>query len=59
MLTTADEILAHWHTRLFHWNTRANPSVPDQIVTQRAETHRTAATGHAWVLQMELELGWR
>ena len=39
MLTTADDISAHWNTRLFHWNTRANPSVPDQIVTQRPETH--------------------
>eukprot|EP01043_Picozoa_sp_COSAG02_P078063 COSAG02_NODE_17394_length_1007_cov_1.250000_1_plen_201_part_00 len=52
MVTTADEILAHWNTdlhhpsfperwntRLFHWNTRASPSVPDQIVAQRPETH--------------------
>ena len=39
MSTTADELLAHWNTRLFQWNTRASPSVPDQIVTQRPETH--------------------
>ena len=39
MLTTADDSSAHWNTRLFQWNTRANPSVPDQIVTQRPETH--------------------
>ena len=32
-------LLAHWNTRLFHGNTRANPSVPDQIVAQRPETH--------------------
>ena len=39
MLTVADDISAHWNTRLFHWNTRANPSVPDQMCTQRPETH--------------------
>ena len=39
MSTTADELLAHWNTRLFQWNTRASPSVPDQIVTQRPESH--------------------
>ena len=39
MSTTADELLAHWNTRLFHWNTCANPSVPDQMCTQRPESH--------------------
>ena len=39
MLTDTDDISAHWNTRLFHWNTRANPSVPDQICTQRPESH--------------------
>jgi len=39
MLTAADDLLAHWNTRLFHWNTCANPSFPDQIVAQRPETH--------------------
>ena len=39
MLTDTDDISAHWNTRLFHWNTRASPSVPDQIVTQRPESH--------------------
>eukprot|EP01043_Picozoa_sp_COSAG02_P004994 COSAG02_NODE_133_length_34692_cov_83.845229_7_plen_258_part_00 len=39
MLTAADEISARWNTRLFQWNTCANPSVPDQICTQRPESH--------------------
>ena len=32
-------VLERWNTRLFHWNTRATPSVPDQMCTQRPETH--------------------
>ena len=39
MIVWTYEILARWNTRLFHWNTCANPSVPDQIVTQRPESH--------------------
>ena len=39
MLTTADDSSAHWNTRLFQWNTRANLSVPDHIVTQRPASH--------------------
>ena len=39
MLTAADDLLAHWNTRLFHWNTCANPSVPDQMCTQRPDSH--------------------
>ena len=27
------------HAQALEWNTRAGPSVPDQIVTQRPETH--------------------
>eukprot|EP01046_Picozoa_sp_COSAG06_P035145 COSAG06_NODE_3745_length_4949_cov_10.597938_2_plen_112_part_00 len=45
MLTIADEILAHWNTRLFHWNTCANPSVPDQMSRSglKVTTHRVSA----------------
>ena len=32
-------MLTRWNTRLFQWNTCANPSVPDQSVTQRPESH--------------------
>ena len=39
MSTAADDISARWNTRLFHWNTCANPSVPDQMCTQRPESH--------------------